>query len=238
MIPAAGNGTRLKLIKGCTPKELLYIGNKAMIEYAIAESYKANIKEVGIIIRKEKNIIKEFLDKKYKNLTYIYQDNPIGLGDAILKTKSWIDNKTFGVILPDEILISEHSGIGQLFKIYQKYNTSILAVKWVNNPSLYGIVLGDEISERFFKIKDLVEKPKNSSLKKGLGIIGRYVLTPEIFKCIHTLYPKSQNSEIELTNALKILLQKEDIYAVLVDGRRYDCGNKNGLEKAKREIRI
>lgn len=230
VIPAAGNGTRLWPIARNTPKELLKIGEKPMIDYAIEEGLNSGIKKFGIIINEHKESIKEYLNDKYNQqlFRFFYQPEPLGLGDAIRYAKEWVSD-FFAVILPDDIIISKEPAIDKLKKVHMKYGGSVIGMTSSENTERYGTVIGEEIEDGVYMVKDLIEKPKPGTVKSNTVIAGRYVLTNSIFKKLNG--PNERTGEIELTDALKKLLEYEDIYAIILPGRRFDCGNEDGIRE-------
>ncbi len=230
VIPAAGNGTRLWPIARNKPKELLNIGKKLMIDYAIEEALSANA-EVGIIISERKKSIRVHVESKYgkDKFKFFYQKRPKGLGDAILYAKDWVSG-SFGVILPDDIIVEEKvANIHKLVRVHRRFNASVIGVTPSNEPERYGVVIGEDMGEGIYFVKDIIEKPHGDSISSNMVIIGRYILTPAIFKGLGNVNPRT--GEVELTDGIKNLLKEEDVYAVLISGKRLDCGYLQGYEK-------
>ncbi|MGC8581680.1 MAG: sugar phosphate nucleotidyltransferase [Thermoplasmata archaeon] len=230
VIPAAGKGTRVQLLANGTPKEMLRLGRRAMIEYAIDEAIKTDIGNIGIIINKHKEIIKKYLWDVYKqsNITYFYQSYPYGLGDAIKLTDEWID-EPYAVILPDEIILGNSPAIKELIKVHFKYGTSVIGVTNREHIDKYGVIYGEEIDEGIYRVKKIIEKPSRQMISSNMVILGRYILSPKLFEFISDINPRTQ--EVELTDALNKLLKTEDIYAVSFKNPVFDCGNMQGIMK-------
>ena len=239
VIPAAGNGNRVSDFTQGMSKELLSLLGKPIIDYSIQESMDSKISHIYVIIRDEKIDLKNYLQSKYSfTINYIYQQIPKGLGDAILKVENMIDTEMFGVILPDDIIISDKPAILQLYDVADKYDTSVLGIEVVKEDDLekYGIIKGDEIDEDLYLIKDIEEKPQKNAAFSNLGVIGRYILSSEIFSYLKKTRTSIKTGELELTDAIKSLIKREDVYAVKINGTRYDCGNVEGYLKAVREL--
>lgn len=251
VIPAAGLGTRFLPLTKNSPKEMLPVIDKPAIQYVVEEAVGAGIKDIVIITGRGKEVIENHFDVAYElekileergedekreeirriselaEIFYVRQKIPLGLGHAIYKAKNHVGNETFAVMLGDDIIVSEEPCIGQLMKIYERYNASIIAVQEVNREdvSKYGILDYEEINDSLFKIKRVVEKPGVELAPSNIAVMGRYILTPEIFECIEKTNP-GKNNEIQLTDALNMLIEREDIYGYKFDGRRFDLGDK------------
>jgi UTP--glucose-1-phosphate uridylyltransferase len=178
--------------------------------------------------------IKEYVTSYPKNkglrFSFINQAKPLGLGDAVLRTEKWVNKSSFIVSLPDDIIIDAKPCINNLIKLHRKYGSSIIAVENVQDVTKYGIIDGDKISDDLYRITNLIEKPAKNKVPTHIGIVGRYLLTDAIFQCIKKLKRKNPNI-IELTDAIRLLLKKEDVYAYLIKGKRYDCGDIEGYKR-------
>ncbi|HEC82617.1 MAG TPA: UTP--glucose-1-phosphate uridylyltransferase GalU [Thermoplasmatales archaeon] len=251
VIPSAGLGTRFLPMTKNSPKEMLPIIDKPAIQYVVEEAVSAGIKDIVIITGRGKEVIENHFDVAYElerileergenekreeirriselaEIFYVRQKIPLGLGHAIYKAKNHIGEETFAVMLGDDIIVSDEPCIWQLMKIYEKYNASIIAVQKIKeeNVSKYGILEYEEINENLFKIRNIIEKPDVKSAPSNIAVMGRYILTPSIFECIEKTVP-GKNNEIQLTDALNILLTKEDIYGYKFNGKRFDLGDK------------
>ncbi|MDI6707983.1 MAG: UTP--glucose-1-phosphate uridylyltransferase GalU [Candidatus Thermoplasmatota archaeon] len=251
VIPAAGLGTRFLPATKAQPKEMLPLVDKPAIQYVVEEAVASGIKDIIIVTGRGKRAIEDHFDKSFElehilrrdgkeeelkevqrisnlaNIHYVRQKEQRGLGDAILCAKEFIGKEPFAVLLGDDIVISDVPCTEQLIEVYEKYKSSIIAVEKVpeNKIETYGIIKPKPNKGPIYEVIDLVEKPKPQEAPSNLGILGRYILTPEIFGCIEDT-PPGKNNEIQLTDALKILGKKQKIYAYEFIGKRYDLGNK------------
>ncbi len=262
VFPAAGFGTRFLPATKASPKEMLPIVDKPMIQYAIEEAERCGIREFIIITGKNKRSIEDHLDSAWEleetlkrkgkksllqeiqrlnhlHFAYVRQREPLGLGHAILCSKPFVSDKPFAVLLSDDIIDPDDNLLGEMLRCYQRYQATVLALQKVKyeEVSRYGIVRGKEIKKNLFKIEDLVEKPVPSQSPSNIAIIGRYILTPEIFPFLEKISP-GKDGEVQLTDALKALLKSEDIYGYLFDGKRYDAGDKLGFLQATVELAL
>ncbi len=257
IIPAAGMGTRFLPATKAQPKEMLPIVDKPTIQYIIQEAVESGIEDIIIITGRGKRAIEDHFDKSYEledmlrrkndlekleliesisklgNIHYIRQKEPKGLGHAIGCAKSFIGNEPFAVLLGDDIVKSDKPCLKQLIEVYDRYKTSVIGVQHVEQESVhkYGIVSCMPIEERVFKVNDMVEKPALEEAPSDIAILGRYILTPEIFEELENVAP-GKKGEIQLTDAMLALLKKETIYAYEFEGKRYDVGDKLGFLKA------
>lgn len=245
VIPAAGIGSRMFPMTKTIPKEMLPVYDskdgliKPAIHYIVIEAIKAGIDDILIITAQGKNAIEDYFDSAYNNknnikdfelikkarIFYIRQEEPKGLGDAILYAEKHINNKSFAVLLGDTIINSEIPAIKQLFECHQAMNSSIIGVEKVDKSQIhkYGIIKVKK--ERFFlKVEGMIEKPKKTISDINYAAIGRYILTPDIFRCIEKT-KAGINNEIQLTDALSLMLRDKNIYAKTMEGRRIDVGN-------------
>ena len=263
VLPAAGLGTRfLPATKSC-PKEMLPLVDKPLIQYVVEEAKASGINEVIIITGRGKNAIEDHFDvsfeleqllaqrgkidlvetvRKISNMIsfcYVRQREALGLGHAILCARQVVGDEPFAVLLGDDIIHSEVPCLRQLLDVYEKYNCSILAVERVPRDQVgnYGVVAPRKIENRLYQVLDLVEKPDPARAPSDLAIIGRYILTPEVFQEIEETRPDS-GGEIQLTDALRLLLKRQAIYAYEFEGTRYDAGSKLGFLKATVEFAL
>ncbi|NOZ69181.1 MAG: UTP--glucose-1-phosphate uridylyltransferase GalU [Deferribacteres bacterium] len=262
VFPAAGLGTRFLPATKASPKEMLPIVDKPMIQYAVEEAEACNIKEFIMITGKSKRAIEDHFDyaweleenlknKGKKNLlreiqrlakhqfAYIRQGAPLGLGHAILCAKPFVKDEPFAVILSDDIIDPDDSLLKEMIDISGRHGATVLALQRVPKAEIhrYGVIAGTEVEKNVYKISDMVEKPKASEAPSDLAIIGRYILTPDIFSIIEKTSP-GKGGEIQLTDALKSLLQKKPVYGYLFEGKRYDGGDKIGYLKATVELAL
>lgn len=258
LFPAAGYGTRFLPATKSVPKEMLPIVNKPILQYGVEEALASGIKNMAIVTGRGKRAIEDHFDKAFELeaqlketskdhylkeineiteeaiFTYVRQKKMLGLGHAILSAKPLIGNEPFAVILADDLCFSEEKEVtAQLIEIYNKHKCSIIAIEEVPTDQIhnYGIIHGSLIknSHDIYEVNNMVEKPKISS--SNLAIIGRYILTPDIFKILKTITPDI-NGEIQITDALMSQANKGRVLAYKFKGKRFDCGSLNGFIKA------
>ncbi|CDF57730.1 UTP--glucose-1-phosphate uridylyltransferase GalU [Thermobrachium celere] len=263
IIPAAGLGTRFLPATKAQPKEMLPIVDKPTIQYIIEEAVEAGIEEILIITGRNKRAIEDHFDKSVElelelkekkkddllkmvqdisnmvQIHYVRQKEPKGLGHAILCAKTFVGNEPFAVMLGDDVVDAEVPCLKQLIDVYNEYKTTILGVQQVPmaDVSKYGIVKGMHIEDGVYKVKDLVEKPSKEQAPSNVAILGRYIITPQIFEILEHTRP-GKGGEIQLTDALKELLNREAMYAYTFKGRRYDVGDKLGFLQATVEYAL
>lgn len=263
IIPAAGLGTRFLPATKAQPKEMLPIVDKPTIQYIVEEAIDSGIEDILIITGKNKRSIEDHFDKSFEleealrekgdtellnlvqdisnlvNIHYIRQKEPKGLGHAIYCAKTFIGDEPFAVLLGDDIVDSEKPCLKQLIEVFDEYKTTVLGVQTVNEDdvSKYGIVSCRNVDDRVYKVKDLVEKPDKKSAPSNIAILGRYIITPQIFQYLETATP-GKGGEIQLTDALKALMGSEAMYAYDFIGKRYDVGNKVGFLQANIEFAL
>ena len=263
IIPAAGLGTRFLPATKAQPKEMLPIVDKTTIQYIIEEAIASGIEEILIITGRNKKCIEDHFDKSVElemelekagksellelvrdisdmvDIHYIRQKEPKGLGHAIHCAKTFVGNEPFAVLLGDDVVDSEVPCLKQLIDCYSEYKTTILGVQTVpeSETNKYGIVDGIHIEDRVYKVKDLVEKPSVDEAPSNVAILGRYIITPQIFDILENTEP-GKGGEIQLTDALKTLISQEAMYAYNFEGRRYDVGDKLGFLQATIEFAL
>ncbi len=262
VFPAAGLGTRFLPATKASPKEMLPIVDKPMIQYAVEEAEMCGIKEFIVITGKSKRAIEDHFDSAWEleedlkrkgkqamldeiqqlsqhQFAYIRQGAPLGLGHAILCSRPFVKDEPFAVILSDDIIDPDDNLLGEMLKFYSQYQATILALQRVPKAEIhrYGIIAGKEVKRNLFKITNMIEKPKPSAAPSDLAIIGRYILTPDIFRFIEAT-PPGKGRELQLTDALKALLKKKPVYGYLFEGKRYDAGDKVGYLKATVELAL
>lgn len=263
VIPAAGLGTRFLPATKAQPKEMLPIVDKPTIQYIIEEAVKSGIEQILIITGRNKRAIEDHFDKsvelekeleeKEKNemlsmvkdisnmaeIYYIRQKEPKGLGHAISCAKTFVGNEPFAVMLGDDVVYSEVPCLKQLIDCYNEYQTTIVGVQEVPEEDVhkYGIVKGNFIENNVYKIKDLIEKPNKEEAPSNIAILGRYIISPTIFEILENTSP-GKGGEIQLTDALKTLIEREAMYAYSFEGRRYDVGDKLGFLQATVEYAL
>lgn len=251
VIPAAGLGTRFLPATKAQPKEMLPVFDKPTIQYVVEEAIASGLSDILIITGRNKRAIEDHFDRAIElelilsnenkkehlkeiqeiselaDIHYIRQKEQKGLGDAIYCARKFVGREPFAVLLGDTITLSSPPCARELVDIYNKYEGSIIAVEEVEKEKIesYGIIDGELVEDSVYLIKDLVEKPKVKEAPSNLGIIGRYILTPEVFDCIAKTRP-GVGDEVQLTDALRLLKDEQRVYAYIYDGKRYDIGNK------------
>ncbi len=263
IIPAAGLGTRFLPATKAQPKEMLPIVDKPTIQYIIEEAVASGIEEILIITGRNKKCIEDHFDKSVElemelqksnkedllemvrgisdmvDIHYIRQKEPKGLGHAISCARAFVGNEPFAVLLGDDVVDSEVPCLKQLMDCYKEYKTTILGVQTVAKEDVnkYGIVDGIHIEDRVYKVKKLVEKPAIEESPSNVAILGRYIITPQIFDILQNTKP-GKGGEIQLTDALQTLIENEAMYAYNFEGRRYDVGDKLGFLQATVEFAL
>ncbi|MDI3517978.1 MAG: UTP--glucose-phosphate uridylyltransferase [Caldanaerobacter sp.] len=263
IIPAAGLGTRFLPATKAQPKEMLPIVDKPTIQYIVEEAVQSGIEDILIITGRNKRAIEDHFDKSVElelelkkknqeillslvedisnmvNIHYIRQKEPKGLGHAIYCAKSFVGNEPFAVLLGDDVVDAKVPVLKQMIEQFERYNCTIIGVQEVPEEDVhkYGIVSGTFIEDRLYKVNDLIEKPRREEAPSNIAILGRYIITPRIFEILeHT--PPGRGGEIQLTDALKTLLNYEAIYAYNFIGKRYDVGDKLGYLMATVEYAL
>jgi UTP--glucose-1-phosphate uridylyltransferase len=261
--PAAGLGTRFLPATKAQPKEMLPLVDKPLIQYGVEEALDSGIDNIIIITGRGKNAIEDHFDVSYEletilsqrgdaellsivkeisdmaNLSYVRQKEALGIGHALLTARELIGNEPFACFLGDDIIDSEVPCMKQLLDIFVEKESPVVAIEEVDpdNVSSYGIIAGREIAEGLYEITDMVEKPSRKEAPTNLAIIGRYVLTPDLFDVLKQVRQDAKG-EIQLTNGLKLLLKDRPIYGYKFKGTRYDAGNKLGFLKATVEFAL
>ena len=263
IIPAAGLGTRFLPATKAQPKEMLPVVDKPTLQYIIEEAIESGIEEILIITGRNKSSIENHFDRSVEleleleksgktellkevreisdmvNIHYIRQKEPKGLGHAIYCAKSFIGKEPFAVLLGDDIVYNEKPCLRQMIEAYDEYKTTILGVQEVaaEDVNKYGIVDARYIEDKIYKVKGLVEKPSREEAPSNIAILGRYIINPAIFEILEHTKP-GKGGEIQLTDGLKELAQKEAMYAYVFEGRRYDVGDKQGFLEATVEYAL
>jgi UTP--glucose-1-phosphate uridylyltransferase len=263
VIPAAGLGTRFLPATKAQPKEMLPIIDTPTIQYVVQEAIDSGIDDILIISGKGKRAIEDHFDRNTElehileqkgesdlatsisrigemaNIHYIRQKQLNGLGDAIYYARQHTGDEPFVVMLGDTINDAVIPVTQQLIDIYNQYHQTIIAVERVpiDKIQMYGIISGDEVSERVYKVNQLIEKPRPTQTRSNLAVAGRYILTPTIYSMLEKVKP-GKNNEIQLTDAIQLLLQRESVYAFIFEGKRYDVGNKLDYLKTTVEMAL
>ena len=258
VLPVAGFGTRFLPATKATPKEMLPIIDKPLVQYAVEEAIKIGIEEIIFITNPSKYSIKNHFDKSLLleekliksgkfdfveklnpsefndiKFTYINQQEQKGLGHAILLAEDFINNEPFAVLLPDDLFFSEKSCLMQLEEVYKQTNSSVIAVNKIDahNIHKYGVIKPGFVNNRAIEVLDIVEKPKYEDAPSDIAVCGRYILNSSIFKYLNKTSPDS-GEEIQLTDAIKMMLKDESVYACVYQGEKFDCGSKKGFVEA------
>ena len=257
VIPAAGLGPRLLPATKAQPKEMLPVVDKPAIQYVVEEAVASGIRDILIITGRGKRAIEDHFDKSVEleyilekkgkieelsqirpisdmaNIFYIRQKEQLGLGHAVLCAKEHINDEPFAVMLGDDLIMGEKPVIKQLVDVFERKKASVIAVEPVPEDKVhrYGIIQGKEVEDNLFQIEDIIEKPSREEAPSNIATIGRYVFTPGLFECLENTKPGVGN-EIQLTDAIKMLLSSEPVYAYQFSGKRYDIGSKEDLVKA------
>ena len=258
VIPVAGMGTRFLPATKSIPKEMLPILDKPLIHYAVEEAKNAGIKsfifvtspnnkfpklylssnkslETYLIEKGKRSLLKtvQEINIEDANIKLVEQKKPLGLGDAIYRTKKYIGKKDFAVLLPDDLILGSNC-LKQLINIYNKKKAYVIGVMNVNKNEVekYGVVKGNNLESKTSEVLGLIEKPKISNAPSNLAVVGRYILKNSIFNYLNTI-DKGSGNELQLTDAISLSAQKERVLSYKFSGKRYDCGSKLGFLKAQ-----
>jgi UTP--glucose-1-phosphate uridylyltransferase len=257
VFPVAGLGTRFLPATKAQPKEMLPLVDKPIIQYGVEEALASGVDNIILVTGRGKNAIEDHFDvsveletfleargktdllaeiRKISNLinfSYVRQGEPLGLGHAVLVTRTLVGQEPFAVILGDDVIDAKPPALRQMIDVFEDVDGPVLAIEEVPRAdvSAYGIIDADEVRPGVYKIRDLVEKPPRDEAPSNLAIIGRYLLTPDIFPALEAT-AKDRTGEIQLTNGLRRLLKQRPIYGCRIDGVRHDTGNKLGFLRA------
>jgi UTP--glucose-1-phosphate uridylyltransferase len=264
LFPAAGLGTRFLPATKAQPKEMLPLVDKPTIQYVVEEAVASGLSEIVIVTGRNKRAIEDHFDAAFEleyylndrgkvdelaqiktisdlaSVSYVRQKEPLGLGHAILCARALIGDEPFGVFLGDDIIGQTTTPcMRQLLDVFARYDGPVIAIERVPRDRIhqYGVIAGRNIGGNVWEIDDLVEKPKPTEAPSDLAIIGRYVLTPDIFPILAET-PADARGEIQLTDALRTLRKRRPMYAVAFEGKRYDTGDKLGFLKATVEFAL
>ena len=264
VFPVAGMGTRFLPATKAVPKEMLPVVDKPLIQYAVEEAYAAGVREMIFVTGRHKRPIEDHFDMTFEleialeqagkaellhvvrsvkpddmECIYVRQPQALGLGHAVLCGQRLIGNEPFAVLLADDLMVGEPPVLAQMAEQYKEWRVSILAVQEVpaEQTQRYGIVAGTPVNDRLLNVERIVEKPKPADAPSRLGVAGRYILTPGVFREI-TTQQRGVGGEIQLTDGIAGLLRREKVFAYRYEGRRYDCGSKEGFLQANVELAL
>ena len=265
VFPAAGLGTRFLPATKAQPKEMLPLVDKPIIQYVIEEAVAAGLTKIIIVTGRGKNAIEDHFDTSYElekmleargktdlleqvravsnmiNVSYVRQGESLGLGHAVLMARDLVGDEPFAVMLGDDIIDNPVPCMKQMVEVFERHQGPVIAVHQVprSEISAYGVIDGtpEPGNGRVYRIRDLVEKPRAEAAPSDLAIIGRYILTPDIFDCLEST-SRDEGGEIQLTNGLRALRQRREMYGYRFEGVRHDAGNKLGFLKATVEFAL
>ncbi len=264
VFPVAGLGTRFLPATKAQPKEMLPVVDKPLIQYAVEEAYAAGIRQMIFINGRNKRAIPDHFDTAYEleseleskgkddllalarsivpddmECIYIRQPKALGLGHAVYCAHSVVGNDPFAVLLADDLMVGKPPVLKQMVDQFAEWQATILAVQEVpeEHTRRYGIVAGKPVNDRLLELSHMVEKPAPEDAPSRLGVAGRYILTPGVFREIASL-PRGVGGEIQLTDGIAALMRREKVFAYRYDGKRYDCGSKEGFLEANVELAL
>ena len=254
VFPAAGLGTRFLPATKASPKEMLPLVDKPLIQYSVEEAVSSGIESILIITGRDKSAIENHFDISFEleqllqdkgksemfdqvraisdiaKISYTRQKQALGLGHAIYQAKDFVGNEPFAALLADDVVDADRPALRQMMDVFEKYQAPVIATMQVEGEAIsrFGVIDADEVEHGVFKIKDMVEKPAFADAPSDLAIIGRYIFTPDIFEAIEQTTPGA-GGEIQITDAMRLLLKKRPFYAVKLEGARHDAGDKLGF---------
>jgi len=264
IFPVAGLGTRFLPATKAQPKEMLPVVDKPLIQYAVEEAYAAGVREMIFVTGRYKRPIEDHFDMSYEleqlleaqhkhdllevvrsvkpddmECIYVRQAQALGLGHAVLCGQRLVGKEPFAVLLADDLMVGTKPVLAQMVEQFREWRASIIAVQEVptGHTRRYGIVAGHAVNDRLMDIQRIVEKPAPEAAPSRLGVAGRYILTPGVFHEIAT-QPRGVGGEIQLTDGIASLLRREKVFAYRYEGRRYDCGSKEGFLEANVELAL
>ena len=255
VFPAAGLGTRFLPATKASPKEMLPLVDKPLIQYGVEEAVASGIESILIITGRDKAAIEDHFDVSFEleevlksrgkqreyeqvraisdmaHITYTRQKQALGLGHALYQAKDFVGDEPFAVILPDDIMEAGTPALKQLIEVYERYNAPVMATMQIEGEAIsrFGVIDAEAVEESIYKIKSVVEKPKFEDAPSDMAVIGRYIFTPELFDALEKTEPGA-GGEIQVADAMRLLLDKDfPFYAVKLDGTRHDAGDKLGF---------
>lgn len=254
VFPAAGLGTRFLPATKSSPKEMLPLVDKPLIQYSVEEAVASGIESILIITGRDKAAIENHFDISFEleqllkekgkddmfdlvrsisdisKISYTRQKEALGLGHAIYQAKDFVGDEPFAALLADDVVDAEKPALKQMVEVFEKYNAPVIATMQIEGEAIsrFGVIDADEVEPNVYRIKDMVEKPAFADAPSDLAIIGRYIFTPDIFAAIEKTTPGA-GGEIQITDAMRLLLKDRPFYAVKLDGVRHDAGDKLGF---------
>lgn len=254
VFPAAGLGTRFLPATKASPKEMLPLVDKPLIQYSVEEAVASGCESILIITGRDKTAIEDHFDIAFEleqtlrekgkddlleqvhaisdlaHITYTRQKQALGLGHAIYQAKDFVGDEPFAALLADDVVDAERPALRQMIDVFEKYQAPVIATMQVEGEAIsrFGVIDADEVEPGVFKVNDMVEKPPFAEAPSDLAIIGRYIFTPDIFDAIEKTEPGA-GGEIQITDAMRLLLKTKPLYALKLDGRRHDAGDKLGF---------
>lgn len=265
VFPAAGLGTRFLPATKAQPKEMLPIVDKPIIQYGVEEAMAAGCDQIIIVTGRGKTAIEDHFDVSYElekmleerkktelltivrqisdmiHIAYVRQKEAMGLGHAVLMAKELVNNEPFAVLLADDVIDGQVPCLKQMIEMFEQTQSSILAIQQIDGPSIsqYGVLDAIPVNgnSRLYQVKNMVEKPRAEEAPSNLAIVGRYILTPAIFDTLERT-PLGSGGELQLTDGIRLLLQKERVYGYRFEGKRHDAGDKLGFLKATVEFAL
>jgi UTP--glucose-1-phosphate uridylyltransferase len=264
VFPVAGLGTRFLPATKASPKEMLPVVDKPLIQYAVEEAMAAGITEMIFVTGRSKRAIEDHFDKSYEieaeleargkekllelvrnilpshvTCMYVRQAEALGLGHAVLCAEKMVGNEPFAVVLADDLLDGEPPVLSQMVGVFDHYHSSVIGVEEIDrkDSKSYGVIEGKPWDDGLFKLSRMVEKPEPAQAPSNFGVVGRYVLMPRVFEFLRTQKPGA-GGEIQLTDAIQALLKEEQVLAFRYRGQRFDCGSKLGYLKATVEFAL
>ena len=267
VFPAAGLGTRFLPATKAMPKEMLPLVDKPIIQYGVEEALGAGCDQIVIITGRGKTAIEDHFDVSYElekmleekgkrelltivrqisdmiHVAYVRQKEALGLGHAVLMSRELVGNEPFAVLLADDVIDAAVPCLKQMMEVYEETQSSVIAIQTIDGPAIsaYGVIDAKQVAGKYdgrlYEIKSLVEKPKLEDAPSNLAVIGRYILTPRIYEMLERT-PLGASGELQLTDGLRLLLEREKIYGFRFEGRRHDTGDKLGFLKATVEFAL
>jgi UTP--glucose-1-phosphate uridylyltransferase len=254
VFPAAGLGTRFLPATKASPKEMLTLVDKPLIQYSVEEAVASGVESILIITGRDKSSMEDHFDisfeleqvlrergkddllrlvrsvAKLAKISYTRQGEALGLGHAIYQAKDFAGSEPFAALLPDDIVDAEKPALKQMIEVYEKYDAPVIATMRIEGEAIsrFGVIDAEEVETNVYRIRDMVEKPPFAEAPSDLAIIGRYIFTPDIFDAIERTTPGA-GGEIQITDAMRLLLKDRPFYAVKLDGVRHDAGDKLGF---------